>query len=348
MNDELLMHRCLKLASLGGGYVSPNPMVGALVVYDNKIIGEGYHKVYGLSHAEPNAINAVEDKSLLKNSTLYVNLEPCCHWGKTPPCADFIVQNGIRKVVICNSDPNPKVAGGGIKILKDAGIEIVSGVLEKQGRELNKRFFSRHEKNRPYIILKWAQTLDGFMDIERRNESRESYWITNDALKAWVHSQRAIEDCILVGKNTIINDNPNLNVRYFSGRNPIRMTIDKDLTIPNNRFFFDNTQKTVIFNSKKDFIQGEITYVQLDFKQNVLEQIIHYIYSVIKASSLIVEGGKFTLESFIKENLWDEANVLVGNKFFYNGLISPKSLINSKSVSKISYGEDWIEKYTNS
>ncbi|MDD2488965.1 MAG: bifunctional diaminohydroxyphosphoribosylaminopyrimidine deaminase/5-amino-6-(5-phosphoribosylamino)uracil reductase RibD [Bacteroidales bacterium] len=347
MNDELIMSRCLQLASLGGGYVSPNPMVGAVVVYNNRVIGEGYHKVYGLSHAEPNAINSVKDKTLLKNATLYVSLEPCCHWGKTPPCADFIVQSGIRKVVICNYDPNPKVAGGGIKILKDAGIEVICGVLEKEGRELNKRFFSRHEKNRPYIILKWAQTLDGFMDIERRDKDKKDYWITNDALRVWVHRQRSIEDCILVGKNTIINDNPNLNVRYFSGRNPIRMTIDKDLTIPTDRFLFDNTQKTIIFNSKKDFVQGEITYVKLDFEKSVLEQIIHYIYNGIKASSLIVEGGKFTLESFIEENLWDEANVLVGNKIFNNGLISPKSLIKSKPVLKISYGEDWIENYTN-
>ena len=347
MNDELLMQRCLHLASLGGGYVSPNPMVGAVVVYEDKIIGEGYHKVYGLSHAEPNAINSVDDKSLLEKSTLYVSLEPCCHWGKTPPCANLIVKSGIRKVVICNSDPNPKVSGGGVKILKDAGIEVLIGVLEKEGRELNKRFFSRHEKNRPYIILKWAQTLDGFMDIERRNESRESYWITNDALKVWVHRQRAIEDCILVGKNTIINDNPNLNVRYFSGRNPIRMTIDKDLTIPNGRFFFDNSQRTVVFNSQKDFQGGETTYVKLDFEKNVLEQIIHYIYSDIKTSSLIVEGGKFTLESFIKENLWDEANVLIGNKYFYKGLTSPKELIKSKISEEIYFGSDWIEQYHN-
>ncbi len=347
MNDELLMHRCLQLASLGGGYVSPNPMVGAVVVYENKIIGEGYHKVYGQAHAEPNAINAVEDKTLLKNSTLYVSLEPCCHWGKTPPCADFVVKSGIRKVVICNSDPNPKVSGGGVKILKDAGIEVISGVLEKEGRELNKRFFSRHEKNRPYIILKWAQTLDGFMDIERKNESKEDYWITNDALKVWVHRQRAIEDCILVGKNTIINDNPHLNIRYYNGPNPIRMTIDKDLTIPINRFFFDNSQKTVVFNSKKDYIEGETTYVKLDFSKNVLTQIIHYIYSNIKTSSLIVEGGKFTLESFIKENLWDEATVLVGNKNFYKGLLSPKELIENKISNKIYFGSDWIEQYYN-
>ncbi|MDD4067324.1 MAG: bifunctional diaminohydroxyphosphoribosylaminopyrimidine deaminase/5-amino-6-(5-phosphoribosylamino)uracil reductase RibD, partial [Bacteroidales bacterium] len=324
------MQRCLQLAALGGGYVSPNPMVGAVVVYGDRIIGEGYHKVYGQSHAEPNAINSVSDKSLLKDSTLYVNLEPCCHWGKTPPCADFIVECGIKKVVICNSDPNPKVAGGGVKILKDGGIEVVTGVLEKSGRELNKRFFSRHERNRPYIILKWAQTLDGYMDVERKNNNVEKYWITNDALKLWVHKQRAIEDCILVGKETIINDNPKLNIRYYTGPNPIRMTIDKDLMIPKDRLLFDGTQKSVVFNAKKDLIEGNTTYVKLNFEVGVLEQIIHYIYSDIKTSSLIVEGGKFTLEGFIKENLWDEANVLVGNKRFYKGLISPKELIKSK------------------
>ncbi|HHT03582.1 MAG TPA: bifunctional diaminohydroxyphosphoribosylaminopyrimidine deaminase/5-amino-6-(5-phosphoribosylamino)uracil reductase RibD [Bacteroidales bacterium] len=347
MKEELYIRRCLELAGLGGGSVSPNPMVGALVVYKDEIIGQGYHKAYGLSHAEPNAINSVEDKTLLKDSVLYVNLEPCSHWGKTPPCADLIANSGIRRVVISNTDPNPKVFGGGIKILKDAGIEVITGVLEKEGRELNKRFFSRHEKNRPYIILKWAQTLDGFMDIDRREGSIEPYWITNDALKLWVHKQRAMEDCILVGKNTIINDNPRLNVRHYYGSNPIRMTIDRELTIPKDCFFMDNTQKTIIFNSIKDFVDGEITYVKLDFEKKVLDQIIHYIYNDIKASSLIVEGGRFTLMEFMNKNLWDEANVLVGNKFFKKGLLSPKNLLERKPMEKILFGEDWIEKYIN-
>ncbi len=347
MKEELNIRRCIELAALGAGNVSPNPMVGALVIYKDEIIGEGYHKAYGLPHAEPNAINSVKDKALLKDSVLYVNLEPCSHWGKTPPCADLIVGSGIRKVVLSNTDPNPKVSGGGIKILRDAGIEVITGVLEKEGRELNKRFLSRHEKNRPYIILKWAQTLDGFMDIDRREGCIEPYWITNDALKIWVHKQRSLEDCIFVGKNTIINDNPRLNVRHYYGRNPIRMTIDKELSIPKDSFFMDNTQKTIVFNSKKDFLDGETTYVKLDFEKDVLDQIIHYIYSEIKASSLIVEGGRFSLVEFINKNLWDEANVLIGNRFFIKGLLSPKNMLKGKPMQKILFGEDFIEKYTN-
>ncbi|MFA6200501.1 MAG: bifunctional diaminohydroxyphosphoribosylaminopyrimidine deaminase/5-amino-6-(5-phosphoribosylamino)uracil reductase RibD [Bacteroidales bacterium] len=346
MNDDLLMLRCLQLAKLGEGSVSPNPMVGAVVFYDNKIIGEGYHKVYGQSHAEPNAINSVEDKNLLKDSTLYVSLEPCCHWGKTPPCADLIVRSGIRKVVICNNDPNPKVDGGGIKILKDAGIEVISGVLEKEGRELNKRFFSRHEKKRPYIILKWAETLDGFMDIERRQGNKEDYWITNDALRVWAHHQRSIEDCVLVGKRTVLNDNPKLNVRYYFGKNPIRMTIDRVLSIPNDRFLYDGSQQTIIFNDIKEDVSGNISYIRLDFEKDILEQVIHYIYNIGK-SSLVVEGGRFTLEEFIKSNLWDEANVLVGNKNFERGLRSPKNLIEGKYSNRVCYEYDSIKYYYN-
>lgn len=346
MNDDLLMLRCLQLAKLGEGSASPNPMVGAVVVYDNKIIGEGYHKIYGQSHAEPNAINSVEDKNLFKDSTLYVSLEPCCHWGKTPPCADLIVSSGIRKVVICNKDPNPKVDGGGIKILKDAGIEVITGVLEREGRELNKRFFSRHEKKRPYIILKWAETLDGFMDIERRQGNKEDYWITNDSLRVWAHRQRAIEDCVLVGKRTVLNDNPKLNVRYYFGKNPIRMTIDRSLSIPNDRFLYDNSQQTIIFNDIKEGASGNISYVRLDFGKDILEQVVHYIYSIRK-SSLVVEGGRFTLEQFIKSNLWDEANILVGNKNFERGLRSPKNLIEEKYSNMVCYESDSIEYYYN-
>lgn len=347
MNDELLINRCLQLAKLSEGLVSPNPMVGAVLVNDNKIISEGYHKAYGLPHAEYNAINNVKDKALLKGSILYVNLEPCCHYGKTPPCTDLILKSGIKKVVICNTDPNPKVAGTGIRILKEAGVDVVVGVLKEKGLELNKRFFTFHNKKRPYIILKWAQTLDGFMDIERRASKVEKYWITNEVLRVWAHKQRAENDCILVGKTTIINDNPQLNVRYFKGNNPIRIAIDKDLTIPKDRFFFDGQQKTIIFNSKYDLIDGNTTFVKLNFETQVLEQIIHYIYSINK-NSLIVEGGLYTLESFINSNLWDEANVLVGDKCFKNGLPSPKHLLNDKEVTKTYYDSNWIEQYANS
>lgn len=347
MRDELYIRRCLELASLGGGRVSPNPMVGAVIVHNDRIIGEGYHMCYGESHAEPNAINMVRDKSLLKEATLYVNLEPCSHYGKTPPCADLIVSSGITKVVISNIDPNPKVDGGGIKILRDGGVEVIAGILKEQGRELNKRFFTRHEKKRPYIILKWAQTLDGFMDIDRREGGVEPYWITNDALKLWAHRQRAMEDCIFVGKNTIINDNPRLNIRHYFGNNPIRITIDRDLSIPMDRFFMDNSQRTIIFNSKKDLVDAEISFVKLDFGNDIIKDILHYVYCDLNASSLIVEGGRFSLLEFIDRNLWDESNVLIGNKFFRRGLVSPRNMLEGSLMEKIGFGGDFIEKYIN-
>ncbi|MBP1630166.1 MAG: riboflavin biosynthesis protein RibD [Bacteroidetes bacterium] len=321
MKDEIYIRRCLELARLGAGNVSPNPMVGCVIVCDDRIIGEGYHKIYGQAHAEVNAINSVEDKQLLKKSTLYVSLEPCCHYGKTPPCANLIVASNIPKVVICNRDPNPKVDGGGIKILEDAGIEVVVGVLEKEGRELNKRFFTSHEKFRPYIILKWAETIDGFMDIDRKREVKD-YWITNDNLKVWVHKQRSEEDAILVGKNTVINDNPRLNVRYVAGKQPIRLIIDRDLNISKDRNIYDNSQRTIIFNSLIGEEKGNMVFVRLDFEKDIIDQIIQYIYS-IKIKSIIVEGGRHTLDSFLDKGAWDEANVLVGNNRFYHGLKSP-------------------------
>ncbi len=341
------MYRCLQLAQLGSGCVSPNPMVGAVVVYDNRIIGEGYHQYYGGNHAEVNAINSVEDKGLLRYSTLYVNLEPCSHWGKTPPCTELIIKHRIKKVVIANMDVNPKVAGNGVRTLQENGIEVITGVLEEEARSLNKYFFTYFLKKRPYITLKWAETLDGFMDIERREgDEKEEYWITNDALRVYVHKQRAEVDCILAGRTTILNDNPKLNLRYYLGNNPIRMTIDKDLTLPEDLFFFDNTQKTILFNSKRSFEEKNTIYYKIDFEKDVLEQIIHYIYSINK-NSLVVEGGKQTLESFINLNLWDEANVLVGNKYFNKGLLSPKGLIEQKFVEKTYYNTDWIEYYYN-
>jgi diaminohydroxyphosphoribosylaminopyrimidine deaminase/5-amino-6-(5-phosphoribosylamino)uracil reductase len=250
--DKKYMRRCFNLALLGRNNVSPNPRVGAVVVYNGKIIGEGYHQKYGFAHAEVNAINSVEDKSLLKDSTIYVSLEPCCHWGKTPPCAKLLVESKIKRCVIANFDPNPKVFGGGIKILKDNNIEVTTDVLKEQGRYVNRRFFCNQEKRRPYIILKFAKTLDGFMDIDRKENKTTDNWISNDAMKVWVHKQRGEEDAIIVGMNTVINDNPKLNIRYFFGKNPIRVVLDKRNTLKSSFNILDNTQKTIIFNYLED------------------------------------------------------------------------------------------------
>jgi diaminohydroxyphosphoribosylaminopyrimidine deaminase/5-amino-6-(5-phosphoribosylamino)uracil reductase len=343
MNEDVLyMKRCFELAALASGNVSPNPLVGALVVHNGKVISEGYHKQYGCPHAEVNAIDSVEDKSLLKHSTLYVNLEPCCHYGKTPPCTKLIIESQIPKVVIANKDINIKVGGKGIKALQDGGIEVVSGVLEEQGLLLNRRFFCFHQKQRPYIILKWAQTKDGFMD-EDRVKSNKSQWITNDILRVWVHKQRTEEGAILVGAKTIINDNPQLNVRYFAGRNPLRITIDNDLTLAKHYNIFDNSQSTLIFNSIKNDQCGKTKYIKLSDSDQIIKQILSYLY-LLGINSLIVEGGKKTLNRFIEQNLWDEATVLVGDKSFHQGLLAP---VLPKAYSSSKFGSDEIHFYYN-
>ena len=343
MNDDYLyMKRCFQLALLGEGNVAPNPLVGCVIVHDGRIIGEGYHKRYGFAHAEVNAIDSVKDKSLLATSTLYVNLEPCCHWGRTPPCAELIVKHKISKVVIANTDINPKVSGGGIKILQDNAIEVVSGILEEQGRLLNSRFFTFHQHKRPYIILKWAETADGFVDVSRKQGDKPR-WITNDILKVWVHKRRAAEDAIMVGFNTIINDNPRLDVRHYCGKNPVRVTIMKgDLPhIPLH--FFDNSQPTIVFNDKQNATQNNTTFIKIDFTQKVIEQVLSALCQR-QITSLIVEGGKQTLEAFIEGGFWDEATVLVGNKNFQRGLQAPV-LKNKFTVTP--FADNFMKHYLN-
>lgn len=297
MSDELYMQRCLQLAALGLGKTSPNPMVGAVIVHNGKIIGEGYHHLYGQAHAEVNAINSVKDKELLKESTIYVNLEPCSHFGKTPPCADAIIRYGIPKVVIGSIDYHDKVNGNGVRKLREAGVEVVENVCEADCEELNKRFFTFHQQHRPYIILKWAQTRDGFMDIDRNGSETTSYWITNPALKVLVHKWRSEEDAILVGYNTMRNDRPQLTTREYPGKDPQRFVMQRGTDVI-----------------------ADLPYTPLSEKA---EEAIQQLYN-LKIQSVIIEGGKKTLEKFLEIGLWDEARILVGNQCWGKGLKAPK------------------------
>ncbi len=321
--DEKYMKRCLDLAKNGLGNVSPNPMVGCVIVCEGKIIGEGYHAYYGGPHAEVNAINSVKDKELLQKSVLYVNLEPCSHFGKTPPCADLIIKNKIPEVVIGSTDPNSKVCGKGMQKLKDASCKITTGILEKECRELNKRFFTFHEKKRPYIILKWAQSSDGFIDIIRSNQSENRpTWITSENTRILVHKWRTEEDAVMVGTNTARMDNPMLNVRDWKGRNPLRVAIDKSLTLPESLNLFDKSSPTVVFTSVNHKSEKNLEYVIIDFTGKIIEQILKTLYEK-EVLSVIIEGGEKLLNSFIKENLWDEARVFTGNKTFNDGIKAP-------------------------
>jgi diaminohydroxyphosphoribosylaminopyrimidine deaminase/5-amino-6-(5-phosphoribosylamino)uracil reductase len=321
--NEKYMLRCLDLAILGKGSVSPNPMVGCVIVHNDRIVAEGFHREYGGPHAEVNAINAVSNDELLKECTLYVNLEPCAHHGLTPPCADLIIQKKIPGVVVGAIDPFSKVAGKGIEKMRKAGIEVVSDVLKNECLELNKRFYTYHTIKRPYIILKWAQTMDGFMDIERNAESYgEPVWITGDTALRLVHKIRSEEDAILVGTNTAERDNPFLTVRNWKGKNPLRLVIDKNLRLSKDLNLFKPDTQTIIINSKSEFEKGSVSYVKIDFEADITDQILDILYRR-RILSLIVEGGKQLLETFITKKSWDEAHIFIGNKFFFEGIRAP-------------------------
>tara|TARA_R110001592_G_scaffold125325_4_gene335239 strand:- start:1600 stop:2703 length:1104 start_codon:yes stop_codon:yes gene_type:complete len=345
------MNRCLLLAKKGLGNVAPNPMVGCVIVHNNKIIGEGYHQKYGESHAEVNAINSVTDKALLKESTLYVNLEPCAHFGKTPPCANLIVEHKIPKVVIGCIDSFSEVAGKGIEKLKSVGTEVLVGVLEKECLELNKRFFTFHNKKRPYIILKWAETSDGFIDVDRsvianieernmkqssqikdcfaprafgnRNDDKVDNWITTPLSKKLVHKWRSEEPAIMIATNTALNDNPKLNVREWAGKNSLRIVLDLHNRLPQHLNIFDNTIPTLIFTAIELENQSNIEFCKIDATKNIVNQVLENLYKR-NIQSVIIEGGKQLLQSFIDNNTWDEARVFVGEKQFTKGLTAPK------------------------
>lgn len=342
---EKYIRRCLDLAKLGVGNVSPNPMVGAVIVYDDKIIGEGYHRKYGEAHAEVNAINSVKEKELLKKATIYVSLEPCSHIGKTPACADLIAKLQIPNIVIGSLDPYFKVAGKGMQILKDASLNVVNGVLEKECIFLNRRFYTFNIKKRPYIILKWAQTKNAYIDYLRIPEiDSNPAWITNEYCKTLVHKWRTEEDSILVGKNTVILDNPNLTARNWFGHNPIRIAIDKQCELKNSFNIFDTQSKTIVFNTLKDENFNNITYIKIDFEKSILPQIMGILYDY-NIQSIIVEGGTKTLSEFINSNLWDEVRLFVGNKIFENGVKAPDF---SGKISKLEiYGNTELKIFYN-
>jgi diaminohydroxyphosphoribosylaminopyrimidine deaminase/5-amino-6-(5-phosphoribosylamino)uracil reductase len=316
------MKRCIALAKNGLGTTYPNPMVGSVIVHEGKIIGEGWHKKAGEPHAEVNAVNSVKDKSLLKKATIYVSLEPCSHFGKTPPCCDLIIKNKIPNVVIGTVDPNIKVAGNGIKKLIEAGIHVTIGILEDECNELNKRFFTFHQKKRPYIILKWAESQDGFIAPLKKTE-KKPVWITNDFSRQLVHKWRTEEQAILVGTQTVIDDNPKLNARDWHGNNPIRIVLDPNNRIPKDNAVFDNQVQTIFITKSKNTPNKEnTTFEVIDFKQNSIEQILNLTYKH-QIQSIIIEGGLQTLQTFIDANLWDEARIFIGKTTFGKGICAP-------------------------
>lgn len=337
--DILYMQRALDLAEKGRGSVSPNPMVGCVLVHNDQIVGEGWHEKYGEAHAEVNAISSIVDEALLSECKCYVTLEPCSHHGKTPPCSDLLIKKGIRQVIIGCQDTNPQVGGNGIRKLKEAGIDVQVGVLEKKCRDLNRRFFSAIEKNRPYVILKWAQTADGF--IARKDF--DSKWISNEESRALVHQWRAHEDAILVGTNTAKYDNPRLNVRGYAGNDPMRIVIDRHLKLDEKLNLFDRSQPTLVFNESRTSGEGDLEFAGVDFSElelNILKEL-----SKRKIQSLIVEGGAHTLNSWIQKGLWDEARVFMSNTKFERGIAAP--ILESQPQNTESVNTDTLKIYYN-
>ena len=342
---EIYMHRCLELAQLGAGNVAPNPMVGAVLVYEDRIIGEGYHKEFGKAHAEPNCIASVkdEDKHLIERSILHVSLEPCAHFGKTPPCADLIIEKKIQKVVIGCRDPFIEVNGKGIEKLKAAGVEIELGILEEECKELNKRFFTFHTQHRPYVVLKWAQTLDKKI----ANEDYSRIGISNEHTNRIVHKWRSEEMAIAVGTNTALFDDPELTTRLSPGKNPIRVVVDMDLRLPSNLKLFDSATPTIVFNTRKHTLPLEkisieelrqigLGYYQVTEDVSLVHQMMNALYRM-NIQSVLIEGGSYLLQSFIDEETWDEARVITNEQLSISaGLPAPvlkdETLQNSEQI----------------
>lgn len=321
--DIVYMRRCLQLARLGMEHVAPNPMVGAVVVHEGRIIGEGYHRRFGGLHAEPNAIASVVDKSLLPYSTLYVNLEPCSHYGKTPPCAELIARMRIPRVVVGTLDPNPRVAGRGVEMLRQAGVEVLTGVLAEECRELNKRFLCYQEKRRPYIVLKWAQTRDGFIDRLRTTRDEPVAVISNVLTKQRVHQIRTENMAILVGTRTALLDNPGLRVTRWTGRNPLRVVIDRQLGLDLSYKLLDDSAPTLVFSERDAYpFETSAEIVRINFSENIWPQILHVLYER-QIHSVLVEGGAQVLDSLLDQGLWDELQVEVSPECLGNGVKAP-------------------------
>jgi diaminohydroxyphosphoribosylaminopyrimidine deaminase/5-amino-6-(5-phosphoribosylamino)uracil reductase len=341
--DEKYMARCLQLARLGKLHVAPNPMVGAVIVVDGKIIGEGFHQKYGQAHAEPNAIKQVKKQDLLTKATLYVNLEPCSHFGKTPPCANLIISKKIKRVVIGTLDPNPKVAGKGVELLQSGGVEVTIGILEKESIELNKAFFCFQNNKRPYILLKWAQTADGFLDKQRKEHSALPLKISNAVTTQLTHKMRAENMAIMVGTNTAILDNPSLTVRFWSGRNPIRIVIDKNNKIPENFSLKNDQIDTIIFTNSDLTAKNtkNLTFIKFEEETPTLNFILDELYKR-KIHSLMIEGGAKLLNSFLEAQLWDECNIEIAPTNIGFGVKAPEIDVKYLETIEIIEKHQWL------
>ena len=333
-----MMEKCLMLAEKGRGQVSPNPMVGSIITHKGEFIGEGYHQTFGESHAEVNAIHAVKNKALLKESTVYVNLEPCAHFGKTPPCADFLIRHHVKKVVIGCVDSFSEVSGKGIEKLKKAGIQVQVGVLEEKCLELNKRFFLFHKEKRPYIILKWAQSEDRFLAPYAMPKGAP-FWLSGEKSKTLVHRWRTEEDAIMVGTNTAVMDNPALTARMWKGRNPIRVVLDRHLRISRDATLFDGSVSTFVFTEKEHPSSENLHFIKIPFGEKMIPSLLAFLYQK-GIQSLIIEGGKALLESFIEASLWDEARVFTCPKHLGLGVPAPSFSYETHSKERV--GEDTL------
>lgn len=341
--DTKWMQRCLELALNGLGSVAPNPMVGAVLVRGDEVLGEGFHREFGGPHAEVEAIRTAGQGVDLKDCVLYVSLEPCCHTGKTPPCTNLIIEKKIGKVVVGCLDPNPVVSGKGIQQLKEAGVNVVTGVLESECRHLNRRYFTFRDKHRPYVILKWAHSADGYIDRKRSMaEMGNQERITCNESNITVHRWRSEEQAIMVGTTTAMMDNPSLSVRHVKGRNPLRVVVDKELKIPEHYRVFDRTQKTLVFTGSSHISEANIEFLMIDFGGNVIQTILDELYK-LNIQSIIIEGGRELVNSFIQEGAWDEARVFTAPHKLGSGVKGP--VLPGEPVEKIRSGLDLLSIY---
>lgn len=335
------MERCLQLARCGEGSVSPNPMVGAVVVCDGKIIGEGYHRICGEAHAEVNAVRSVKDESSLRRSTLYVNLEPCSHYGKTPPCAALILEKKIPRVVIGCLDPFPEVAGRGIRMLQEGGVQVTVGVLEKEALDLNERFIWFHRMCSPYVIAKWAQSADGYMDRMRTSPQEAPFVFSSPVTRRWVHKLRTEADAILVGPRTAWLDDPALTARYWSGKNPVRVLLDADLLVPRTSRLYDGAALTYVFTRKTPEPHKNVCFVPLSSGGEAVKEIKDFLYRT-QLQTLIVEGGSRILHAFFRDGV-NEARIEYTSAWLGDGVKAPVLL--TRPVSEQGAGASVVRTY---